>query len=193
MEEDATMRAIMIAMFAAAAIGLFSPLAVSAAPANAAVVGKAAAAGQMIQKTRYCCRRHRRRAPYYVYRPGPYYYRPYDPYGAETLHQLSQENQERAQRNAGPLGRSDIRLKHDIRLLGHLDNGLGYYRFSYNGSDKAYVGVMAQEVQSVRPDAVVRGHDGYLWVNYKMLGLRRMTWDQWVASGEKIPVPASRR
>lgn len=185
------MRAMMIAMLAAAATGLFSPSAVSAAPANAAVVGKTAAAGQMIHKVRYCCRRYRRRAPYYVYRPGPYYYRPYDP-GAETLHQLSQENQERAQRNAGPLGRSDIRLKHDIRLLGHLDNGLGYYRFSYNGSDKAYVGVMAQEVQSVRPEAVVRGHDGYLWVNYKLLGLRRMTWDQWVASGEKIPVPATR-
>jgi hypothetical protein len=38
-------------------------------------------------------------------------------------------------------------LKHDISLLGHLDNGLGFYRFSYNGSDKAYVGVMA-----VRPE-----------------------------------------
>ena len=43
--------------------------------------------------------------------------------------------------------RSDVALKHDIALLGHLDNGLGFYRFSYHGSDKAYVGVMAQEVQ----------------------------------------------
>ena len=51
---------------------------------------------------------------------------------------------------------SDIRAKHDIVLLGHLDNGLGFYRFSYNGSDKAYVGVMAQEVQTVMPDAVVQ-------------------------------------
>ena len=45
--------------------------------------------------------------------------------------------------------RSDMALKHDVTLLGHLDNGLGYYRFSYNGSDKAYVGVMAQEVQEL--------------------------------------------
>src|SRR5258705_5452381 len=45
--------------------------------------------------------------------------------------------------------RSDMMLKHDISLLGHLDNDLGFYRFSYNGSDKAYVGVMAQEVQTV--------------------------------------------
>ena len=47
--------------------------------------------------------------------------------------------------------RSDIALKHDVVLLGNLDNGLGYYRFSYLGSDKAYVGVMAQEVQAVMP------------------------------------------
>ena len=28
-----------------------------------------------------------------------------------------------------------------------ISNGLGLYRFSYNGSNKPYVGVMAQEVQ----------------------------------------------
>ena len=84
---------------------------------------------------------------------------------------------------------SDIRLKHDLTLLGHLKNGLGYYRFSYNGSDQAFVGVMAQEVQSIRPDAVIRGHDGYLRVDYDMLGLRLMTWNRWVASGEKTPTP----
>ena len=53
--------------------------------------------------------------------------------------------------------RSDIRLKHDIVLLGRLDNGLGFYRFSYNGGGKTYVGVMAQEVQQVMPQAVARG------------------------------------
>src|ERR1700704_4422629 len=41
--------------------------------------------------------------------------------------------------------RSDMMLKHDISLLGHLDNGLGFYRFSYNGSDKAYVGGIARQ------------------------------------------------
>jgi Chaperone of endosialidase len=183
-KKDANMRGIMIAMLAVAAIGFFSPSGVSAAPVNGAVIGEAVAAGQMIEKVR----RYRR----YPRRSGPYYtYRPYAPSDAETLHQLSQENQQRAQQNVG--GWSDIRLKHHITLLGHLDNGLGYYRFRYNGSDKAYVGVMAQEVQSVRPEAVMRGHDGYLWVNYDMLGLRRMTWDQWVASGEKIPTPTTRR
>jgi hypothetical protein len=83
--------------------------------------------------------------------------------------------------------RSDIRLKHDIVTLGRLDNGLGFYRFSYNGSDKAYVGVMAQEVQAVMPEAVARGSDGYLLVYYRRLGFDMQTWDAWVASGRKIP------
>ena len=83
--------------------------------------------------------------------------------------------------------RSDITLKHDIVLLGHLDNGLGYYRFSYIGSDKAYVGVMAQEVEQVRPDAVTRGSDGYLRVYYDKLGLKFRTYRDWIAGGAKIP------
>ena len=87
--------------------------------------------------------------------------------------------------------RSDIALKHDITLLGHLDNGLGFYRFSYNGSDKAYVGVMAQEVQVVAPDAVIRGHDGYLRVFYDKLGLQFQTYNQWIASGARIPSGAA--
>jgi polysaccharide biosynthesis/export protein len=82
---------------------------------------------------------------------------------------------------------SDMRLKHDIILLGRLDNGLGFYRFVYNGGDEAYVGVMAQEVQAVMPDAVVRGRDGYLRVFYEKLGLKFESYDQWVASGAKIP------
>jgi Protein of unknown function (DUF3300)/Chaperone of endosialidase len=83
--------------------------------------------------------------------------------------------------------RSDIRLKHDVILLGHLDNGLGFYRFSYNGSDKAYVGVIAQEVQQVVPQAVTRGPDGYLRVNYDRLGVQFESYRQWLGSGDKIP------
>jgi len=86
--------------------------------------------------------------------------------------------------------RSDIALKHHVILLGHLDNGLGFYRFSYYDSDKAYVGVMAQEVQTVRPDAVIRGHDGYLRVYYEKLGLPFQTYHQWLATGARIPSAA---
>jgi hypothetical protein len=91
---------------------------------------------------------------------------------------------------AGGAVMSDIRMKHDIVLLGRLDNGLGFYRFQYNGSDKAYVGVMAQEVQVVVPDAVIRGHDGYLRVFYDRLGLQFQTYDQWLATGARIPSAA---
>ena len=83
--------------------------------------------------------------------------------------------------------RSDVALKHDVVLLGHLDNGLGYYRFRYLGSSKAYVGVMAQEVQTVRPDAVTRGGDGYLRVYYERLGLKFRTYHDWLATGGRIP------
>ena len=83
--------------------------------------------------------------------------------------------------------RSDMMLKHDISLLGHLDSGLGFYRFIYNGGDKAYVGVMAQEVQTVMPAAVLRGSDGYLRVFNDKLGLKFQTYDQWTASGAHVP------
>jgi len=83
--------------------------------------------------------------------------------------------------------RSDINVKHDIALLGHLGGGLGFYRFSYNGSDRAYVGVMAQEVQFVRPEAVSRDSDGTLRVRYDMLGLKFQTYDQWIRSGARVP------
>jgi hypothetical protein len=83
--------------------------------------------------------------------------------------------------------RSDIALKHDVVLLGHLDSGLGFYRFAYNGSDKAYVGVIAQEVQAVMPQAVARGRDGYLRVFYDKLGVRFETYQAWVAEGAHVP------
>lgn len=81
-------------------------------------------------------------------------------------------------------------MKHDVVLLGHLDNGLGYYRFSYLGSDKAYVGVIAQEVEAMRPDAVTRGRDGYLRVYYDRLGLKFRSYRDWLADGAQIPTRA---
>jgi hypothetical protein len=89
--------------------------------------------------------------------------------------------------------RSDITVKHDIVLLGHLSNGLGYYRFSYNGSDRAYVGVIAQEVQQVMPQAVVRDRDGYLRVYYDKIGVKFQSYEHWLSSGTRLPsaVPSS--
>ena len=76
---------------------------------------------------------------------------------------------------------SDIRLKRDIARVGTLDSGLPLYRYKFLWSDQVYVGVMAQEVADVAPDAVVKGDDGYLRVNYARLGTSMKSWEQWSA------------
>jgi hypothetical protein len=89
----------------------------------------------------------------------------------------------------GPSGCiSDIRAKHDIALVDRLPNGLGLYSYRYLWSDTVYVGVMAQEVAKVMPDAVVPGADGYLRVSYARLGMHLMTWDEWARDGHAAPV-----
>ena len=62
-----------------------------------------------------------------------------------------------------------------------LGNGLELYRFRYKGSDDTfYVGVMAQEVQKIDASAVSRDRDGFLMVDYDRIGLKFMTWKQWL-------------
>lgn len=82
---------------------------------------------------------------------------------------------------ATPPASSDIRLKRDITLVGRLDDGLGLYRYRYLWSDTVYIGVMAQEVAFVHPEAVIPGPDGYLRVDYSRLGLKLMTEPEWNA------------
>jgi hypothetical protein len=60
-------------------------------------------------------------------------------------------------------------------------------RFTLIRSDQHYVGVIAQEVQSIMPNAVFRGPDGYLKVYYNKLGLKFQKYDEWIASGARIP------
>jgi len=49
---------------------------------------------------------------------------------------------------------------------------------------------LAQDVQTVMPEAVVRGRDGYLRVYYEKVGVTFETYDKWVASGAQIPLGA---
>lgn len=69
---------------------------------------------------------------------------------------------------------SDPRLKRDIVPTG-LDarTGLPLYVFSYRDDpqERRYQGVMADEVQKVRPDAVAMDESGYLCVDYAALGI----------------------
>jgi len=64
---------------------------------------------------------------------------------------------------------SDQRLKSGIEKVGEKD-GINIYEFSYTGDDKRFRGVMAQEVSHI-DGAVEVGEDGYLRVNYGVLGI----------------------
>jgi hypothetical protein len=70
---------------------------------------------------------------------------------------------------------SDIRMKENIIPMGSLPNGLPFYQFEYKPKFKdiaghgQFVGVMAQEVELVRPEAVITNLDGYKMVNYGVL------------------------
>jgi len=66
---------------------------------------------------------------------------------------------------------SDSRLKIDIEAVGQTADGLTLYEFGYLYRDGRFRGVMAQEVLSHRPDAVITGPGGYLMVDYGALGL----------------------
>jgi hypothetical protein len=76
---------------------------------------------------------------------------------------------------------SDIRLKRDVEV-GEIGNGIGLYRYRYLWSHTIYVGVVAQEVAVVIPEAVQSGADGYMRVDYGRLGPRMQTWDEWIAA-----------
>lgn len=68
---------------------------------------------------------------------------------------------------------SDRRLKDNIILVGQDEaTGLNLYEFNYtHDPDVRFRGVMADEVEKYMPDAVMRDGDGYLSVDYDMIGI----------------------
>lgn len=68
---------------------------------------------------------------------------------------------------------SDENLKTDIKRIGTHDLGMGIYSYSYkdgyNLPTGIQVGVMAQEVEKVIPEAVIVTDSGFKAVNYAML------------------------
>lgn len=65
-------------------------------------------------------------------------------------------------------GKSDIRLKEDIRRVG-TRNGLGVYEFAYTGAPDRWRGIMAQELP-LGSDALILEEDGFYAVDYAKLG-----------------------
>lgn len=61
---------------------------------------------------------------------------------------------------------SDARLKQDIRPLFTLPNGVEICSYRFIGSDKYELGVIAQQVQSIMPEAVAVDANGILKVDY---------------------------
>ena len=64
---------------------------------------------------------------------------------------------------------------------------MGLYRFAYDGSQKLYAGVIAQEAMKVMPQAVSRDQEGYLRVDYDKLGVPFQTYNHWLAAGARMP------
>jgi len=60
---------------------------------------------------------------------------------------------------------SDIRLKENIKQISTLPNGIGLYVYRYRWGGPEQIGVMAQEVEKIIPDAVI-DVNGYKAVNY---------------------------
>lgn len=63
---------------------------------------------------------------------------------------------------------SDRRLKREVERIGTHPIGVPLYSFKYLNDDIPRIGVMADEVKGVMPEAVGE-RDGYLTVNYEML------------------------
>lgn len=76
---------------------------------------------------------------------------------------------------AGLAIKSDRRFKHNIVAVGQLASGIKVYSFEYKpefreaGEEGTFIGVMAQEVEPIIPEAVITREDGYKLVNYSLL------------------------
>lgn len=70
---------------------------------------------------------------------------------------------------ASGVAASDRRLKKNIFEVGKLKNGLKLYQFRYINNEGPFVGVMAQEVKELMPEALGPEVNGYMTVNYEVI------------------------
>lgn len=61
---------------------------------------------------------------------------------------------------------SDRRLKTDIKKVGKTDDGQNIYAYRYKGDGGMHLGLMAQEVEKTKPEAVSRDAFGFRRVDY---------------------------
>jgi hypothetical protein len=84
-----------------------------------------------------------------------------------------------------PAAPSDIRLKTNIEALSISRKGYNLYKFQYidENNENTYVGVMAQDIISRNPEAVIQNESGFYMVRYAQLGLKMVTLKQWKSEG----------
>jgi hypothetical protein len=64
---------------------------------------------------------------------------------------------------------SDVRIKDNIQKIGKSIDGYNIYKFRYNNSTQEYIGVMAQEVQRKKPEAVAKLNNDTYMVDYSQI------------------------
>lgn len=62
---------------------------------------------------------------------------------------------------------SDERLKKDIKPVGELHDGQTVYSYRYKGAPATHIGLIAQEVERVHPEAVTTHPSGFKMVDYR--------------------------
>lgn len=97
-----------------------------------------------------------------------------------AVHLMTRGSGETANGDAGQMMMvgSDRALKQDLVRIGDHPLGIGLYLFNYKpdcpgGRSGRQFGVMADEVETVMPQAVSVHPDGYKMVDYAMLGITR--------------------
>ena len=63
---------------------------------------------------------------------------------------------------------SDEELKENLYPVGKLFNGLTVYLYNYKGDNVPQIGLLAQEVAFMKPEAVFVDESGYLKINYAL-------------------------
>lgn len=69
---------------------------------------------------------------------------------------------------AAPFILSDVRAKENIERIGTHDTGVGLYKYTYKGDATPQIGVLAQEMEQVKPEAVEEVN-GVKFVNFRMI------------------------
>jgi len=93
----------------------------------------------------------------------------------ERRRQYQNDQSERLNQTMNTLGKvgsaflvSDERLKENLQKVGKLNNGLDVYLFNYKHDKTPRIGLIAQEVQAINPEAVIEDENGYLHIRYDL-------------------------